>query len=116
MARLLADENFNHDIVRGLLLKRPNLDIVTVHDAQLAGADDQVLLEWAATQNRILLTHDRATMPDYAFQRVLAGSPMPGIFVLRNRFPVGDAIEEILFVIDNSESDDWNNRVVWLPL
>jgi len=30
--RLLADENFNGDIVRGLLLRQPDLDIVRVQD------------------------------------------------------------------------------------
>jgi hypothetical protein len=31
MLRLLADENFNGDILRGLLLRQPDLDIVRVH-------------------------------------------------------------------------------------
>ena len=30
MLRLLADENLNSDIVRGLLLRQPELDIVSV--------------------------------------------------------------------------------------
>jgi hypothetical protein len=40
MLRLAADENFNADIVRGLLRRLPDLDIVRVHDAGLSGADD----------------------------------------------------------------------------
>jgi hypothetical protein len=30
MLRLLADENFNGDVVRALLLRQPDLDIVRV--------------------------------------------------------------------------------------
>ena len=63
MLRLLADENFNGDVVRGLLLRQPNLDIVCVQDVGLAGADDSDILAWAAENDRIVLTHDRATMP-----------------------------------------------------
>ena len=40
MLRLLADENFNGDIVRALLLQQPDLDIVRVQDVGLAGVSD----------------------------------------------------------------------------
>lgn len=39
MLRLLADENFNNNIVRGLLRRKPDLDIVRVQDVGLSGAD-----------------------------------------------------------------------------
>ena len=35
MWRLLADENFNGDIVRGVLLRHPDLDLVRVQDVGL---------------------------------------------------------------------------------
>ena len=66
MLRLLADENFNGDIVRGLLLRKPDLDIVRVQHVSLSGWVDPDVLAWAAENNRIVLTHDRATMPDFA--------------------------------------------------
>jgi hypothetical protein len=56
MVRWLADENLNKDIVRGLLRRRPNLDIVKVQDAGLSGMDDSSLLVWAAGQDRVLIT------------------------------------------------------------
>ena len=54
MLRLAADENFNGDIVRGLLRRNPKLDIVRVQDVGLSGADDPSVLQWAADQGRIL--------------------------------------------------------------
>ncbi len=39
MLPLPADENFNDDIVRALLLRQPDLDIVRVQDVGLAGRD-----------------------------------------------------------------------------
>ena len=77
MLRLLADENFNGDIVRGLMLHQPELNLIRVQEVGLAGADDPDILAWAAQNNRIVLTHDRATMPDYAYERVAAGEAMP---------------------------------------
>ena len=70
------------------------------------------MLEWAAQNNRILLTHDKATMPDFAYERLAAGNEMPGVLVVKSRFPVGQAIEEVLLVSMCSQQEEWNQRVV----
>jgi hypothetical protein len=76
--RLLSDEDFNGEITRGLLRRRPDLDLVRVQDVGLLGHDDPSVREWAAQEGRILLTHDRATIPDFAYERINAGNAMPG--------------------------------------
>ena len=58
MLSFASDENFNNDIVRGLLRRIPDLDVVRVQDVGLSGADDPDILEWAANDGRIMLTHD----------------------------------------------------------
>jgi hypothetical protein len=45
MLRLLADENLNNAILRGLRLRNPDLDIVRVQDVGLSGAEDPAVLE-----------------------------------------------------------------------
>jgi hypothetical protein len=116
MLRLLADENFNGDIVRGLRRRQADLDIVRTQDVGLTGADDPDILAWAAENNRIVLTHDRATMADYAYERVAAGQEMAGVFILSDRLPVGQAIDEILLMVACSEQVEWHGRAVYLPL
>ena len=59
MLRLAADENFNNNIIRGLLRRQPDLDIVRVQDVGLSGADDPTVLEWAAQEGRVLLTTEK---------------------------------------------------------
>ncbi len=54
MLKFLADEDFNNRIVRGLLRRQPDLDIVRVQDVALRGASDAVVLAWAAQEDRIL--------------------------------------------------------------
>ncbi len=115
MLRLLADENFNCDIVRGLLLRQPDLDLVRVQEVGLTGADDPEILAWAAQNNRILLTHDRATMSDHAYERVASGLVMAGVFILNDRLPVGRAIDEILLVSECTEQKEWIGRAVHVP-
>src|SRR5947208_9740819 len=114
MLRLLADENFNGDIVRGLLLRQPDFELVRVQDVGLGGAEDPDILAWAAENDRIVLTHDYATMADFAYERVAAGEGMPGVFLLNDRFPVGHAIDEILLTNACSEHAEWRVRVVHL--
>jgi len=116
MLRLLADENFNGDTVRGLLLRQPDLDILRVQDVGLSGAEDTDVLAWAAENDRIVLTHDRATMPGYAYARVAAGKVMAGVFILNDRFPVGRAIEEILLLVSCTEQAEWSGRAIHVPL
>jgi hypothetical protein len=116
MLRLLADENFSGDILRGLLLRQPNLDLVRVQDVGLASAGDPDILAWAAENNRILLTHDRATMSDHAYERAAAGEAMAGVFILNDRLPIGRAIEEILLLNECTEQAEWSGRAVRVPL
>jgi Domain of unknown function (DUF5615) len=116
MLRLLSDQNFNNDIVRGLLLRRPELDLIRVQDVGLDEAEDPDVLAWAAQASRIVLTHDRSTFPDFAYERVSAAEPMPGVFVVNDRMPVGRAIDELLMVNDCSEQGEWEGRVLYLPL
>ena len=116
MLRLAADENFNNDIVRGLLRLRPELDIVRVQDAGLPGADDPTVLEWAAQEGRVLLTHDASTVTKYAYERVRAGQSMPGVFEASRDVPIGRAIEDILLLADYSLDGEWEGQVRYLPL
>jgi predicted nuclease of predicted toxin-antitoxin system len=98
------------------MLRRPALDLIRVQDVGLARADDTTILAWAAAENRILLTHDRATMPDFAFTRVIAGQPMLGVFVVHDRMSIRQAIDELLLMDACSEQGEWSGLVVYLPL
>ncbi|MCF4966570.1 DUF5615 family PIN-like protein [Nostoc sp. CMAA1605] len=116
MLSLLSDENFNGDIIRGLFLRHPNLDLIRVQDVGLREVDDPAILAWAASNERILLTHDRATMPDFAYQRLVRGESMAGLFVVNDRMPIRQAIDELLLLIDGSEQAEWKEVVLYLPL
>jgi Domain of unknown function (DUF5615) len=112
----LADENFNADIVRGLLRRQPDFDVVTVQDVGLAAADDPAVLEWAAANGRIVVTHDVNTMPAFAFDRVAAGLPMPGVVAVAEALPIGPVIEDLLILSEASLQAEWENQVIYLPI
>ncbi len=116
MLRFAVDENFNNDILRGLLRRKPELDIVRVQDVSLSGAGDSTVLEWAARDGRVLLTHDVTTITRYAYERIQAGQTMPGVFEVSRAVPIGRAIEDILLLAEYSLDDEWENQIRYLPL
>ena len=59
MLRLLIDQDLDHVILRGLLLRVPNLDVIIAHQVGLSNASDLELLAWAAEHERVIVTHDR---------------------------------------------------------
>ena len=116
MIRLLADENFNNDIVRGIRLRDSNIDLVRVQDIGLAGADDPSILEWAAEHGRILLTHDVSTITAFAYDRVRAGKHMPGVFEIGRTVALRSAIDDIVLLATCSVDGEWEDQVRYLPL
>ena len=116
MVRFLADENFNNQIVRGILRQNPGIDLLRVQDVDLSGADDPAILAWAAQEGRIVLTHDVATMTTFAYQRIQAELSMPGLFEVSRRVPVRLAIEEIILIAECSIEGEWEGQVRFLPL
>ena len=116
MLLLAADENLNSKIVRGLLRRKPDLDIAQVQGAGLSGTDDRTVLEWAAQEGRLLLTHDVSTITRHAYERVRAGKPMPGVFEVSRGLSIGAVIEDILLLAECSFVGEWEGQVRYLPL
>jgi predicted HicB family RNase H-like nuclease len=110
MLRLVSDENFNGDMVRGLLLRHPALALYRVQDVGLEEADDPTILAWAAANNRIVLTHDQATMPDFAYARVGVEQPCLeslSCLIAELRQAFADSVEDYLeFCAERGEAPD----------
>jgi uncharacterized protein DUF5615 len=114
--QFLADENFNNDILRGMMRRWPEFDFVRARDVGLTEELDPTVLDWADREERILLTHDVRTIPAHAAARLRAGLHTPGVFVIPRSLPVGRAIEDLLLIAQCSENNDWENQVRYLPL
>lgn len=113
---MAADENFNNNIVRGVLRRKPDADIIRVQEAGLSGADDPSVLEWAAQEGRVLLTHDVSTITKFAQERIEAGERMPGVFEASRTAAIGPVIQDIVLLIECSLVGEWEGRIIYLPL
>lgn len=116
MIRFLTDEDFNRNILAGVRLRLPDLDIVRIQDCGLRSFRDPLVLKFAASEDRIVLSHDVHTMETHARARLLAGKAMPGLFLINQYFPIGRAIEEIVVIAECSPHTEWKDQIVRLPL
>ena len=55
-------------------------------------------------------------MKQYVDERIAAGLPMPGVFELSQTLPIGQAIEEILLLVECSLEGEWKEQIRFLPL
>lgn len=116
MVRFAADENFNNRTLRGVLRLQPELDIVRIQDTEAAGTGDEAILEWAARENRVLLTHDAKTVINFAYERVRAGKPMAGVLEVNEFIPIGRVVDYIMLAAGASLEGEWENQVRYVPL
>jgi hypothetical protein len=114
--RLLADENLDANILRGLLRRRGAVDIIRAQDADLGGADDPVVLAWAAEHNRVLVTHDVATVTRYAFERIHAELPMPGVIEIVSGTSIGRAVDDLVLIVECLADDELADQVLYIPI
>ena len=116
MLRFAADEGFDGRIVEGLRLRVPGIDIVTVQERRMRSAPDPPVLAWAASEERVLLTHDRQTMRRFAYERVQNREPMPGVLLLLWPYSIGEIIDDLALMAGATLEGELENQVRYLPL
>jgi len=113
---LLADENFDHTILRGVASRLPDSDVAHVQELGLSGVDDDDLLDRSAAMGRVVLTHDCNTLIRFAIERINAGLPMPGVIEVKKSLPIGVAVDELVLAIACGYAEDFENQIRFLPI
>lgn len=112
--RFQADADLHLPIIKGLKRRQPSIDFATASEAGLAGVDDPTVLTIAASNGRVLVSHDISTMPQ-AFARFIQGKTSPGLILISQELSYRDAIEGLLRVWSTTEAEDWKNVLSFLP-
>lgn len=116
MLRLLIDENFDHDILRGLVRRVPQLDFLVVAQIGLGGTADIDLLRWAARENRTIVTHDRKTMIPDAEQLLAQLESIAGVILVPHGMGIGAAINDLELSVLAQSQPEMRDRIQRLPL
>lgn len=116
MLAFLADENFKRAIIKGLQRLEPDIDILRVQDTGIAEADDDVVLDFALQQNRVLITHDIKTIPPLVKQLQIAGQVTPGVVLIGQHVSIKTAIVDLHIIAYCTNLSEWFNKTQFLPL
>jgi len=115
VVRFQADADLKQAIVTGAVRRQPDIDFRSANAAGLEGKTDSEVLGIAAQDSRILVTHDRKTMPT-EFGNFIISQNSSGVLILAQNLPIGDAIESIILVWEASTSEEWVNQIMSIPL
>jgi predicted nuclease of predicted toxin-antitoxin system len=113
--RFQADADLNEDIVTGVLRREPGIDFPTAASAGLRGRSDMEVLALAATKGRVLVSHDRKTMPRH-FAEFVQTNTNPGLFIISQKTDILAAVEDLLLIWHASDAEEWVNRICTIPL
>lgn len=115
MWRILADQNFDHRILDGLMGRVPDLDCLTAHQAGWSRLSDPDLLIEAANVQRVLLTHDIQTMPRHIADVMTSGRNIAGVIIVPTSLSIAEAINELELIVLGSNQAEWFNTYRILP-
>lgn len=114
--RFQADADLNEDILTGVIRRENKVDFQTAEEAGLADLDDSQVLALAAREGRILVSHDRKTMPRHFAGFILSNTVRVLSSSRNGRTDVRAAIEELLMIWSASEAEEWTNNISTIPL
>jgi hypothetical protein len=113
--RFQADADLDGRIIRGIKRRSRDIDIRTAASAGLFALKDPEVLRLSAEDRRILVSQDRRTMPVH-FIQYIGSANSSGVILIREKVSIAVAIEELILVWAASETEEWINRLVWIPL
>jgi Domain of unknown function (DUF5615) len=113
--RFQADVNFNELMLRAACRREPTLDFHTAAAASLGGLPDPKVLERAAEEGRVLVTHDLQTMPRH-FTAFITPHQSAGLLLVPQSLPIAAAVDDLLLIWSTMEAEEWINLMWYLPL
>jgi hypothetical protein len=116
--RYLLDENTPHAVRDQLLLREPEMSILVIGDetAPALSTPDPKILEWIEQNGYVLVSRNRRTMPRHLQAHLAAGGHVPGIFLLRRRYSLGQVIEDLFLIWSAAGPDEFRDQIEYLPM
>jgi hypothetical protein len=112
--RFQADNDLDQRIVVATKRLDPTIDFQRAHALKLHGVADTLVLKKTADEGRVLVSHDRRTLPEF-FKEFISREASPGVIIVSQRLPVGRAAELLYLLWAASEAEEYVNIIYNLP-
>ena len=112
--RFQADNDLDQRIVVATRRLDVTIDFQTAHALKLHGVPDTLVLKRTADAGRVLVSHDRRTLPRY-FGEFITTNSSPGLIIISQRLPVRRAAELLHLLWAASEAEEYVNIIYDLP-
>ena len=115
--RFLVDECLPNSLAEGLRRHIAGVDVRQVGDADAPakGASDPDLLDFCERERLLLITADRATMPDFVARHLGRGGHTWGVFIVGPDSSLSLILDELSIVYEASEDSEWTDVLQYLP-
>ena len=114
----LIDESLPLSLVAGLRRSEPGIDAWRVGQARMPafGSDDPKLLAFCEQVGRLLVSLDRASMPDHVAAHISSGGRTSGVLLVTRRCSWRNLLDDLILIWSASEADEWRDTLHYLPL
>jgi hypothetical protein len=94
------------------------VEVASVGDdvAPPKGTLDPEILLWIEQHEFTLVTRNRKSMPEHLSHHIKSGHHIPGILTLRPKASLGDIIDDLLLIWELSESNEYQDQIIHIPL
>lgn len=115
--RFLLDENVSPRLQTGVWRHTPAIDVLRVGDpgAPALGTLDPAILHSLDQTQRLLITHNRVSMPEHLQAHHAAGAHHWGLVWIRPQAQMSELIESVVLIWNASEAEEWVDQLAWLP-
>ncbi len=114
--RFLADNDLKDQIVLGVLRREPTIVMTRLREIGLAKTPDDQVLEFAAREGFIVVSHDVNTMRAAAIARIQNDQEMAGLLLIHQRSPLAQTIDDLILIGIASDAAEWDGEIQFLPL
>ena len=112
--RFQADNDLDQRILTATRRLGPAIDFQTAPTLNLHGLSDPEVLALAAEQGRVLVSHDKHTLPDH-FAAFIEVQISPGVILISRKLSIGKAAEWLYLLWAASEAEEYTNVIYRLP-
>lgn len=112
--RFQADNDLDQRIVVATQRLNPAVDFQSALELRLHAVPDDSVLSLAAEQGRIVVSHDRRTMPVF-FAHFIGNRTSPGLIIVSRKLSVATAADWLYLLWSASEAEEYVNTIYTIP-